>query len=89
MPAISEFFGIAIYLYFFDNKKHNEPHFHAEYGDFNGTFSMRTGLQIEGDLPQKQQKYITKWVELHRDELLNNWYFSIEGKAVSKIEPLR
>jgi len=30
MPCVSEFFGIAIYMYFND---HSPPHFHAEYGE--------------------------------------------------------
>ncbi len=27
------FFGIIIYMYFYDSKKHNLPHFHASYGE--------------------------------------------------------
>lgn len=30
MPKISEFFGIAIYIYY---REHMPPHFHAIYGD--------------------------------------------------------
>ena len=31
MPRISEFFGIAIYMYWFDRQKHQVPHFHARF----------------------------------------------------------
>ncbi|MBI4945912.1 MAG: DUF4160 domain-containing protein [Bacteroidetes bacterium] len=31
MPAISQFYGIVIYMYF---KEHNPPHFHAKYGEY-------------------------------------------------------
>ncbi len=31
MPAISMFYGIIIYMYYFDNKMHNLPHIHAKY----------------------------------------------------------
>jgi hypothetical protein len=31
MPAISMFYGVVIYIYFFDNKKHNKPHIHVKY----------------------------------------------------------
>ncbi|MFO7675012.1 MAG: DUF4160 domain-containing protein [bacterium] len=30
MPKISEFYGIAIYVYY---REHLPPHFHARYGD--------------------------------------------------------
>ncbi len=33
MPAISMFYGIIIYMYFFDNKMHHLPHIHAKYQD--------------------------------------------------------
>lgn len=34
MPTISMFYGIVIYLYYFDNEKHNLPHIHAKFQDF-------------------------------------------------------
>jgi len=52
MPAISMFYGIIIYLYFKDNKKHNTPHIHAEYGEFEGVFDIITCGLIAGDLPK-------------------------------------
>ncbi|MBN1576482.1 MAG: DUF4160 domain-containing protein [Chitinispirillaceae bacterium] len=36
MPTISMFYGIIIFLYFFDNQKHHLPHIHAEYGETIG-----------------------------------------------------
>jgi hypothetical protein len=89
MPALSIFFGIAIYIYFFDNKKHRTPHFHAEYGDFEAIFSIESGLLIEGFLPQKQSKFVVKWLEIHREELVSNWELAVNGKSIFKIEPLR
>jgi hypothetical protein len=31
MPVISMFYGIMILMFYFDNKKHNLPHIHAQY----------------------------------------------------------
>ena len=31
VPRVSEFFGIAIYIYYQDDRVHHTPHFHAEY----------------------------------------------------------
>lgn len=47
------FFGIIIYLYYKDNKKHHTPHIHAEYGEFEGVFDITTGELIVGELPFK------------------------------------
>jgi len=43
MPTISMFYGIIIYMYFFDNKKHNKPHIHAEFGEYAAIFSVPDG----------------------------------------------
>jgi hypothetical protein len=39
MPPISEFYGIAIYMYYRD---HAPPHFHAIYGEFDAEISIAT-----------------------------------------------
>jgi hypothetical protein len=36
MPRISEFFGILIYMYWFDNQQHKLPHLHARYAGQEG-----------------------------------------------------
>lgn len=83
------FYGIVVYLYFFDNKKHNEPHIHAEYGEHEGIFSIESGLVLQGDLPAKQQKLVQAWIEIHREELKANWKLAVSGQAPFKIDPLR
>ena len=40
MPRVSEFYGIAIYLYYADP---NSPHFHAVYGGQQAEVDIRTG----------------------------------------------
>jgi hypothetical protein len=39
MPRVSEFFGIAIYMYYND---HLPPHFHAEYGEHEAIYEIDT-----------------------------------------------
>jgi len=51
MPTISMFYGIVIYLYFFDNEKYNLPHVHARYQGQNASFSISGGELLSGDLP--------------------------------------
>ena len=41
MPSISMFYGIIIYMYFFDNKKHHKPHVHAQYAEHKASFQLK------------------------------------------------
>jgi hypothetical protein len=48
MPCVSDFYGVAIYMYYND---HAPPHFHAEYGgdeveiEINSLSILRGGLE--------------------------------------------
>ena len=86
MPTISMFFGIIIRMY--NNGEHNPPHFHATYQDYNAVFNME-GELTEGDMPRKQQRLITAWTEIHKDELIANWELAINEQPLYKIDPLR
>lgn len=50
MPEISRFFGIIIRMFFND---HQPPHFHAEYAQYEGVFSIVDLRMIEGHLPKR------------------------------------
>lgn len=86
MLTISMFYGIIIKMY--NNGEHNPPHFHATYQGYNAVFNLE-GELIEGDIPRKQAKLISAWVEIHRDELIANWELAISEQPLYKIEPLR
>lgn len=88
MPALSMFFGIIIYMYSEVNERHNLPHIHAEYQDYEAVISF-DGELIEGDFPRKKLKLIEAWIEIHADELAANWKLLSDGKEAFKIEPLR
>ena len=48
MPTISTFYGILIRMFFND---HPPPHFHAQYGEFEATFSIDTLEILEANCP--------------------------------------
>ena len=50
MPAISMFYGIIIYMYFYDNKKHKLPHIHVQYQEDEIILSIPDGDILEGNL---------------------------------------
>jgi hypothetical protein len=43
MPTISMFYGIIIYLYFFDDERHKLPYIHARYQGNEASFSIADG----------------------------------------------
>ena len=89
MPIISMFYGIVISLYFYDNKQHNLPHIHVRYQGTKAIFNIETCEIIEGDLPKKQQKLVSAWMEIHKDELIADWELALDGQQPYKIEPLK
>ncbi len=48
MPEVSRFYGIIIRMFYDD---HNPPHFHVEYEDLKGVFSIGDLKQIRADFP--------------------------------------
>lgn len=87
MPEISRFFGIIITMYADD---HNPPHLHARHGEYNARFEIESGDLMEGDFPKKQLRLIQAWIELHRDELIENWKESQkDNPEINKIDPLK
>lgn len=88
MPTISMFYGILIKMYREQGGKHNIPHIHAEYGEFEAVYSL-DGILIEGELPHKQQKLAEAWIVLHEDELKADWKLLQAGEQFFKIQPLQ
>lgn len=89
MPAISMFYGLIVYLYYYDNKKHNLPHIHVEYQGKEAVISITGGELLEGYIPSNKMKLIAAWIEIHQDDLLANWSLAVKGEQVFKIEPLK
>ena len=62
MPTISMFYGVLILMYFYDNKKHNRPHIHAEYGEYQASIAIDDGVVVSGDLPTSKLKLVQAWM---------------------------
>ena len=84
MPEISRFYGIVVYMFFND---HNPPHFHVNYQGYDATIEIENGT-VTGQLPRRALKMVYEWLDLHKDELIDNWTKMTLRKPLSKIEPL-
>lgn len=89
MPAISMFYGIIVYLYFFDNKQHKTPHIHAKFQSDEVIVSIPDGIVIDGDFPINKMKLLQAWIVIHKEELLADWELASKGEQIFKIEGLK
>ncbi len=85
MPEICRFYGIIIQMFFND---HNPPHFHVVYGEFKVVININDEI-VEGFMPKRALKLVFEWMELHKNELLENWELAQNGELPKKIEPLK
>lgn len=89
MPELARFFGIIIRMFSEPVERHHTPHFHAYYQENIAVFSVSPVELIAGTMPQRQQRLIEAWAELHQDELLSDWNLLEQGKRPAPIDPLR
>ena len=84
MPEISRFYGIIIYMYM---SEHNPPHFHVWYENYKAIITIKDGI-ITGSLPRRALNLVYEWLDIHKDELLDNWNRLANFETPKKIEPL-
>lgn len=85
MPIVSMFFGIIIRMYY---QEHNPPHLHAEYQGSKALFDFRGNI-MKGDLCSKTAlRLVREWIDLHVDELNDDWELARSGKEIKQITPL-
>lgn len=89
MPTISMFYGIIIYLYFFDDERHKLPHIHARYQGAEASFSIGDGAILNGEIPLTKTRLVQAWIEIHREDLLADWELAVNGERPFPIDPLR
>lgn len=89
MPVIATFYGIVVMMYFLDKKRHKRPYIHARYQSDEVVIGIPGGKILERELPPAKIKLLLAWVEIHKQELMDDWKRASHGESVFKIEPLR
>jgi len=87
MPRISEFFGITIYMYWFDQQRHRVPHFHARYAGREAVFDL-AGACLEGDLGRRAHRLVAEWAQERSAEIEAAWQCAAAGKEIPWVPPL-
>jgi hypothetical protein len=68
-------------------REHTPPHFHAEYGEYEITVDIETGV-VNGRFPRRALSAVLDWYTLHQSELMANWEAAMNRTPLSKIKPL-
>lgn len=85
MPVISAFFGLVIRIFHAD---HNPPHIHAQYGEFEAIFEIKTGVLLRGRLPKRLERLLKEWLKLQKKDILRAWEQAQANKTPQKVRPL-
>lgn len=85
MPEISRFYGIIIRMFWND---HPPAHFHAIYGSHEAIIEIETSEIIAGSLPLGADSLVKQWIELHRNELKEDWELARAKQPLRSIDPL-
>jgi hypothetical protein len=85
VPEISRFFGIIIRMFF---NEHSPPHVHVEFQDGKAVFDL-AGNITHGDLKSRTAvRLVREWIDLHVEELREDWELARAGKEINEIDPL-
>ena len=88
MPELSRFLGIIIRMFAEPSTRHHDAHFHVYYQEHATVYTIRPVAVVAGGLPQRQQRLVEAWAELHQDELEADWCRLVEGRVPEPIKPL-
>ena len=84
MPEISRFLGIVIGIF---SREHPPPHFHAVYGEYQITVEINSGV-VHGDFPKRALRHVLESLDLHEEELIEDWDRIQAGQPGKAIDPL-
>ncbi len=85
MPCVSQFYGVAVYMYYND---HAPPHFHAMYAEQEAVFTIDTLQPLQGMLARRARALVVEWASQHHAELVANWDRARQGLPLEPIDPL-
>jgi len=86
MPCVSDFYGIAIYMYYSD---HAPPHFHAEYNGDEVEIEISSLSILRGGLRRRALGLVLEWASQHQPELGVNWNLARAGLPLQHIDGLQ
>ncbi|MBL6991096.1 MAG: DUF4160 domain-containing protein [Bacteriovoracaceae bacterium] len=87
MPRISEIFGIAVYMYWYDNKKHKCAHIHAIFAGRQVVMGL-DGQILAGSIGKRGDNLVLEFVKERNQELNEAWNKATNGEELPWIKPI-
>ena len=87
MPEISRFAGMIIRMFFNDIGRHNKPHVHVFFDDYNAVIGL-DGELLAGNIPHKKMTIVQAWILLREDELYTAWNNAVRNMPFEKVKPI-
>ena len=69
-------------------RDHAPPHFHAWYAGEEVVLAIDDGRVLEGEIPERALRLVREWLEMHRDEMGENWRRTQVLEQPLPIDPL-
>jgi len=66
---------------------HDPPHFHARYADQEVIVEILAG-NVRGYMSKRALRMLFEWVEIHQQELVENWNRARQREPLQEIAPL-
>jgi hypothetical protein len=88
VPRISEFFGMSVYMYWFDTQRHKLPHFHVRYQGLEAVFALNGDL-VEGNLGARAHRLLQEWARERAADVKRAWECAASGKEIPWILPIQ
>ena len=85
MPEISRFFGVVIRMFF---NEHDPPHVHVEFQDNKAVFDLAGNITHGGLKSRTAVRLVREWIDLHVDDLREDWELARAGRELNRIVPL-
>ena len=85
MPKVSEFYGIAIYVYY---REHQPAHFHAIYAGTEAQVAIDPLGVLRGRIASRAMGLVMEWASSHQEDLRRVWDQAQAGKPLDRIAPL-
>lgn len=84
MPTISQFYGLVVFMNY---NEHPPAHFHVRYQGQEVSVEIQSGMVI-GKMSRRALQMIFSWMELHQEELMDNWERAQNREPLRPISPL-
>lgn len=89
LRPVSAYYGIVIAFAPPRSRQDSAPFVLAIWQGLEVGFDIASNELLFGELPRSKRVLVDAWIEIHREELMANWYLGRQTGEYFRVEPLR